>query len=135
MNVVAVRVLQAVADKSPWPFALCPGSEKLDWITVWLRPAAVALKRFVKPPAEIALSFSIFEGSPRFTSCRFVPTFFPNVHADSADRVDIGSAADFVMAEDSRAEKKRHRIASAEARVRRKCFQYSAKLISQLASA
>ena len=141
MNVVAVRAQQTIADKSPRSFASRPRSEELDRITVRLRPAAVALERFVKPPPQITLSFSSAGSaawllpSPCFAVHRFIPTLFPNIHADSADGIDIGGAAHFVMSEDARPKKQRHRISSAKPGVHRKPFQDCAKLIRQLASA
>ena len=55
VNVVAVREQQRIADPSPGTFAPRPGTEELDWIALWLRPAAVGLDRLVKTPAKIPL--------------------------------------------------------------------------------
>jgi len=103
---------------------------------------AVRLERFVKPPAEIATLLLSTDGGACLAFHllptvfhRFVPMFFPGIHAGSADRVDIDCPTDFVMPKDSGPEKKRQWIAPAESGVRRKPFQYFAKLISQLQSA
>ena len=69
---------------------------------------AVRLERFVKPPAEIAASLLSADGGACFafhrlpSVChRFVPMFFPGIHAGSADRVDIDCPTHFVMPKDS----------------------------------
>src|SRR6266545_4654598 len=139
VNVVAMRAQQKIADRFPWSFAARPRTEKLDGVAVWLRPAAVSLQHFVKPPAEIFFLFGFGSQPSIERSCGargpllcFVPTLFPLVESDTVDRVDVRSASDLVMTEDARFERDGHRAAFAGTGFDGEALQQAMQLLREL---
>ena len=103
-----MRVQQEIADVFPWPFSARPRAEKLDGIAIRLRPLAIPLERFVKPPPEVFLLLFFRDQAPleqrcssRSTLHRLVPAELPLVESEAVNRIDVGSASDLVMAENS----------------------------------
>ena len=117
---IAVRAQQEIADMLPWPLGARPWAEKLHGIAVRLRPLAVSLERFVKPPAEILLLL-FFRDQPalerrcsgRGALHRFVPAKLPLVESEAVDGINIRGAPDLVMAENPRLKENPHRLAFA----------------------
>ena len=115
-----MRAQQEIADVLPRPLGARPRTEKLDRIAIRLRPLAVSLERFVKPPAEIFLLL-FFRDQPalerrrsaRGALHRFVPAELPLVESEAVDGINIRGAPDLVMAENPGLKENPHRLALA----------------------
>src|SRR5262245_37839877 len=114
VNVIAVRVQQAITDVLPGALVPGPRPEELDRVAIRLRPAPVGLEGLVQPPAQVAPPL-LREVAPPL---RLVPAPFPLLEADAADGIDVGGAVLAMVPHDPRPEDHGHGLPLAEPRLR-----------------
>ena len=66
MDVIAVRMEQAITDGLPGALCPSPRPEELDRVAGGLRPSAVHLQRFVEPPPQVVFPFFTDDGAALF---------------------------------------------------------------------
>src|SRR5262245_54459733 len=109
VDVVAVRTQQKIANVLPRPLGARPRTEKLHGIAVRLRPLAVSLERFVKPPPKVFFLLFFPDQPALERGCRacsalhrFVPAAFPLVESEAVNDIDVRRTADLMMSENPR---------------------------------
>jgi hypothetical protein len=104
MNVIAMRMEQAITDVRPRPFGPGPRAEELYRVAEWLRPSPIPLQGFVKSPPQVLLSFSARDGPGLLgggylsgSLAHLIPPLLPAVEPDPADGIDVGRTPDLMM--------------------------------------
>ena len=106
MDMIAVRIEQAIADVFPRPLTASPRAEELDWISIRLCPSPVTLQRLVEPPAQVRPSFPAGDPAAYLRAVGssgalegFIPSLLPAVEPNAAYSIDVSCAANLVMAD------------------------------------
>ena|SRR5678815_5734315 len=138
MDVIPVCVKEEITYVFPGTLFSRPRSEELNWKTVRLRPASTVLQSFIEPPSQVisaflihdALSFNRIVRASNFL-LRRVPSPFPGVEPDTADRVNVSRTSNLVMTKDPGLKENANSVSAAIGYLTSKSIEYALQLMSE----